>query len=221
MAKASATLRAWRAHELLGAAVYPWACFHLWEQWSALAGRGAFLARMSSTSHGALAITAEVALGILPAVAWIALEVRLRLQGPEPSDLARAMAEDEEAAKRLGLLSRSCSYIFYGWLLYHVAWLWLPKLTEGEEPLRTWWVLRDGMGTWLHAGLHAVGLSAFAVHLWAAIPRASLALGWAGTPEARRAARLSGAIMSLGLLLLYAQLAGWHAAGAGTIWSVD
>jgi hypothetical protein len=221
MATDSATLRAWRAHELFGAAAYPWACFHLWEQWSAFAGRGAFLERMSSTSHGGLATAAEIALGLVPAIAWIGLEARLRVQGPEPTDLARAMAEDGEAAKRLGLLARACSYVFYGWLLYHAAWLWLPKLIEGDEPLRTWLTLRDGMGTWLHATLHAIGITAFAVHLFAAVPRAALALGWAGGPEARRAARLSGAIMSLGLLLLYAQLAGWHAAGAGAIWSVD
>lgn len=217
----SRTFRLWRAREILGGVVIlVWAGFHLWEQWSAFGGRTAFVTRLSATSHGPMAIAVEFALGILPVLAWVVLELRLRTSGSEPADLHRAMAEDVELARRLGLLTRVGTYVFFAWLLYHVGWLVWPKLAQGSEPLRTWVQLRDGMGTWAHAVPTAVGLTGFALHVWAALPRVGVVLDVARTPEMRRALRLSGLILALGFVLLYAQLAGWHAAGAGTIWSL-
>ncbi len=213
--------RGWRAHALLGSVpVVVWAGVHLYEQWSAFAGRDAWSARMAVTSHGALAIATELALIVIPALAWIALDLTLRARSPEPAALRVAMADDPEAARRLGLLTRACSWIFFGWLVYHAGWLWAPKLLEGEEPLVAWVTLRDGMGTWPHAILHAVGLTAFAVHLTSSIARLAIALSWVSSPEGRRAARTSGLILALGLFVLYAELAGWHAAGRGTIWPI-
>src|SRR5690606_33834954 len=109
-------------------------------------------------------------------------------------------------------------WIFFAWLVYHAAWLWLPKLTAGAEPARARIALRDELGTLLHATPHAVGLTALGVHLAAAVPRLAVALGWASAPEGRRAARLSGLVLAVGFFVLYAQLAGWHAAGRGTVW---
>ncbi len=213
--------RLWRAHELLGTVpISLWACVHLWEQWAAFAGRDAWSARMTRTSHGLFAIAIELLFAILPALAWIALEVHLRVRETEPEALRWAMAEQEEAARRLGLLARFASWVFFAWLIYHAGWLWLRKLTSGSEPLLAWMALRDGLGTYPHAILHAIGLTAFTVHFTASIPRLAIVLGVARTRESRRAARLSGLIVALGLLLLYAQLAGWHAAGRGTIWSL-
>ncbi|HJL14488.1 MAG TPA: hypothetical protein RMH99_02460 [Sandaracinaceae bacterium LLY-WYZ-13_1] len=212
-----ATLRLWRLHEVLGVLPAGWALFHLWEQWPAFLGRAPLVARLGDTSHGPLALTFEIALGLAPALGWIGLEAYLR-RGGEPLDLAGAMAEDEEAARRLGLLARAASWIFFGWLVYHAAWLWLPKLVEGSDPTRTWLRLRDGLGLWAHAIPHAIGLTAFVVHLWAAGPRLAVVLGAMATPSTRRAVRLSSLVIAVGLGLLYAQLAGWHAAGAGTVW---
>lgn len=214
-------LRSWRARELAGSVpVIAWAAFHLWEQWPAFAGRDAWSARMASTSHGPFAIAAELALGIAPVLAWMALDVALRVRGEEPTELRHAMAEDPEAARRLGLLARAAGWLLALFVLYHAAWLWLPKLTSGSEPLRAWTALRASLGTWPHAIAHAVGLTALAVHVWSTAARLPILLGWAETPETRRAARLSGLIVAAGLLLLYAQLAGWHAAGRGTVWSI-
>lgn len=176
---------------------------------------------MTGTSHGAVAIASEVALGIFPALVWIALELRLRLPDREPVELRLSMAEDEATARRLGLLARFCSCVFFAWVLAHAAWLWWPKIMQGSEPLAAWNAMRDGMGVPARAALHAIGLVAMTVHLSASLPRLAIALGWAATPESRRAARLSGLIMALGLLVLYAQLAGWHAAGHGTIWPLS
>ncbi len=211
----------WRAHELLGIVpVAVWAAFHLYEQWAAFAGRDAWVRRMASTSHGPLAIGVELVLIVLPVVAWVGLDVALRRRGAEPASLRSAMAEEPEAARRLGLLARVCSWIFFAWLLYHAGWLWAPKLLNGSEPLLSWVALRDGMGRWPHAILHAVGLTAFAVHLWASAPRLVIALDLVDSPEGRRAARLSGLIVALGFFALYAELAGWHAAGRGTLWPI-
>jgi hypothetical protein len=213
--------RGWRAHELVGGLpVAAWAAFHLYEQWAAFAGREAWLARMARTSHGALAVAIELGVAVLPALAWVGLDLALRARSPEPAALRSAMAEDPELARRLGLLARACSWVFFGWLAYHAGWLWAPKLAAGGEPLLAWVALRDGMGRWPHAILHAVGLTAFAVHLWAAAPRIAIALSWVDSPEGRRAARLSGFVVALGVVLLYAQLAGWHAAARGTLWSI-
>jgi len=210
----------WRARELLGAIAIPaWAGFHLWEQWSAFGGRGAFVDRMTRTSHGTLALLAELLLGIAPVVAWLALEARLS-RASEPPGLRYAMADSPALAVRLGWIVRIGSWVLFFFLLVHAAWLFLPKLTEGSEPLLTWLRLRDELGTWPLATVHAVGLTALAVHVWGAVPRAALVLGWGETPQARRAARLSGGIVAVGLLVLYAQLAGWHAAGTGTIWPI-
>ncbi len=216
---ASHESRLWRARELLGSVgLVVWAGFHLWEQWSAFGGRESFVARMEATSLRPLSIAVELLLGILPIAAWIGVEIALRARRvPEPEALRDAMAEDPEAARRLGLLTRVASWLLYAWLAYHVAWLWLPKLA-GADPIRTWVALRGELGGWLRASALAVGLSALLVHLWAAFPRLLVVIGLSRTAETRRAARLSGLILAIGFLFLYGQLAGWHAAGAGTLW---
>lgn len=216
----STQAKLWRARELLGSVgLLPWLGFHVWEQWAAFGGRERFVARLTGTSHGALPIVIELALGIAPIVAWIVVEARLRIaRVEEPPELAGAMAEDPEIARRLGLIVRVGSWVLYGWLVYHVLWLWLPKLTEGSDPLRTWLRLRSGLDGWPRASLLALGLGGLFVHLCGAFVRLSVALDLARTVETRRAARLSGLIVAVGLLVLFAQLAGWHAAGAGTVW---
>lgn len=211
--------RLWRARELLGGVVVlAWAGFHLWEQWSAFGGRDAYAERMANTSHGGLTLVFELSAGVFPVIAWVAIEARLRASSEEPADLKSAMAESPELARRLGMIATAGSWVFFAWLIYHSVWLFGPKITEGSEPLRSWLHLREGLGTWPHAVLHALGLTGFAVHVWASFPRLSIVLGWAKTPESRRAARLSGFIVGVGLLILWAQLVGWHAAGAGTVW---
>jgi len=210
----------WRARELLGAVAIPaWAGFHLWEQWSAFGGRAVFVDRMTSTSHGPLALAAELLLGIAPVVAWLAIEARL-LRAPEPAALKVAMADSPALALRLGWIARVGSWVLFFFVLVHAVWIFAPKLIDGSEPLIAWLRLRDELGTWPLATVHAVGLTALAVHVWGAVPRAAILLGWGETPQARRAARLSGGIVGVALLILYAQLAGWHAAGTGTIWPI-
>lgn len=210
---------AWRVHTLVAGLPVAWAAFHLWEQWAAFGGREAWAARMLATSVGPAALVAELALGVLPALVWVALTLRLR--GSQPEALRLAMAEDRALARRLGLLTAACSWVFMGWLLHHATWLVAPRLLRGADPWASWVALRGQLGTWAHAVGYALGLTGLAVHTWSALPRLAVAYGWVWTPEGRRAARLSGAILAIGLFLLYAQLAGWHAAGRGTVWSID
>ena len=213
--------RNWRAHAVLALVpVVGWAAFHIFEQWSAFGGRDAFVARMLATSHGTLALALETALVVLPLTAWIALEIRLRLRRREPPALRGSLAEDPTTARRLHRLTVLASWLFMGWLVYHVGWLWLPKWLSGSDPTRTWGQLQSAMGTWPHAIANALGLSAFVFHVWAAIVRGTVALGWASDAESRRAARLVGLIVAALFVLLGAQLIGWHAAGTGTVWSM-
>lgn len=211
----------WRARELTSSAVVLlWAGFHLYEQWSAFGGRARFVEQMSSTSLGGAALLVEVLLGVLPIAVWLVLEVRLAIGGGEPPALAGALAEQPELARRLARIVRGGSWIFLAFLIVHVAWLWAPKLGEGAEPLRTWMRLRTELGTWPLALAHALGLTGFLLHAAAAPVRIGIVLGGLPTPESRRAARLSGLIVALGVVILFAQLVGWHAAGTGTVWSM-
>src|SRR5688500_16952219 len=118
MSESGSSARWWRLHEILGALpVALWAGFHLWEQWAAFSGRDAWAQRMTASSHSAIAIASEIAIAIVPMLAWIALEVYLRMRTREPEALRRAMAEDETSAARLGLLARVASWIFFAWML--------------------------------------------------------------------------------------------------------
>ncbi len=209
----------WRARELIGSVgVLPWAGFHLWEQWAAFGGRDRFVERMTGTSHGGAALLVELLFGVLPVGVWLGLEAVLLARRDEPLALREAMAESPALSKRLGLIVRTGSWVLFFFLAVHMAWLFLPKLTEGSEPLMAWLRLRDGLGTWPMTIVHALGLTGLALHICGAVPRLAVVLDWAPTPESRRAARLSGLIMAVGMAMLYAQLAGWHAAGTGTIW---
>lgn len=213
--------RLWIARELTGGlGPLVWGAVHLFEQWSAFGGREAFVSRTTQTGHGALATAAEILIGIAPVLAYIALDLILARR-EEPETLAQASAEDEALARRLSRLGKWGSRVFALFVLYHVAWLWLPKLVEGSDPVRTWLALRDGMGLFAHTIAHAIGLTAFAVHLWQSIPRLAAVAGLGRSPEQRRAARMSGLILAIFALLLFAQLAGWHAAGTGTIWPIE
>ncbi|MGF1467235.1 MAG: hypothetical protein ACFCGT_14005 [Sandaracinaceae bacterium] len=211
--------RAWTVQALLSTIpVLGWGTFHLVEQWPAFGGPAALVRRLALTSHGWLAIALESLLVVLPVLGWLVLEVGLRWREPEPPALRGAMAEDPEVARRLGWLARAGAALTLAFLLYHAAWLWLPKLPSGGDPVLTWVRLETGLGLWVHAVPHAIGITAFAVHVWAAPVRLLVASGWADTAETRRALRLSTGIIALGFFALYAQLAGWLAAGVSTMW---
>lgn len=215
------TEKLWRARELIASVgVLGWALFHVWEQFAAFGGRARFIERMTATSHGSAALLVEVLFGVLPIAIWLGLEARLVFAGPEPEALRECMAEDPALARRLGTIVRVASWVFLFFLVVHVVWLWVPKLTEGAEPLRTWTRLRLELGTWPLAIAHALGLTGLLLHGAAAPTRLAVVFGGLPTAQARRAARWSGLIVVLGFVVLLAQLVGWHAAGTGTVWSM-
>lgn len=215
------TAKLWRAREVIASVVVlGWALFHVWEQFAAFGGRPRFMERMMATSHGSAALFVEVLFGVGPIVLWLGLEARLVFGGREPEALRECMAEDPDLARRVGSIVRVGSWLFLFFLVVHVGWLWLPKLTEGAEPLRTWMRLREELGTWPMAVVHALGLTGFVLHGAAAPIRVATVFGGLPSPQARRAARWSGLIVVLGVALLLAQLIGWHAAGTGTVWSM-
>lgn len=211
------TVQMWRARELVGAlGIVGWALFHLYEQWSGFAGRDAYVARTLSTSVGTLATLTEVALGILPVLAFLVLD-GLTWRSREPEPLRGALADDPDLALRLGRIGRWGSRVLALFLLYHVAWLWLPQ-PGSEDPTQTWSTLHQSLGTWPHVIGHAIGMTALAVHVWQSLPRLALVLGLVQRAEMLRALRISGIIVGVGILLLFAELAGWHASGTGIIW---
>ncbi|MFK7985388.1 MAG: hypothetical protein AB8I08_05110 [Sandaracinaceae bacterium] len=207
----------WRARELVGAlGIGGWAAFHLYEQWAGFAGRDAYVARTLSTSVGTLATLTEVALGVLPLLAYLVLD-GLTFRAKEPPALAGALADDPDLALRLGRIGRWGSRVLALFLLYHIAWLWLPQ-PGSEDPEQTWSMLHQSLGTWPHVIGHAIGITALAVHVWQSVPRLALVLGLVQRAEMLRALRVSGLIVGVGVLFLFAQLAGWHASGTGIVW---
>ncbi len=119
-----------RTHAILAIAPLGWALFHLVEQWSLFRGRLAWLAQMRATSSN-FATALEVALAVLPILAWAGLHVHaLVSRRPIPGRVTR-----DEGALALGLsalqpVASSAALLFLGW---HVVWLWVPKVL-GASP---------------------------------------------------------------------------------------
>ncbi|MCC6874013.1 MAG: hypothetical protein IT378_06870 [Sandaracinaceae bacterium] len=210
-------LRRWVAHSVLGVVpILLWAGFHLWEQWAAFFGRDAFVSRLAATSRSPTGVALQVVI-LIAIAAFAYLELTLR-RSAEPEPLALALAERPEAARRLARLARVGTWALLAFVAYHALWLAMPRLAGGDA-LEAWLRLRQ-LGSWSHAALHAIGLTGLAIHLWTALPRMAIALGWAQSPETRRGARVSALLVAALFLLLYGQLAGLHASGTGTLWSL-
>lgn len=206
-----------RAHAVLAIAPLGWALFHLVEQWSLFRGRLAWLAQMRATS-GTFATSLEVALAVLPIVAWAGLHLRaLVLRKALPGQTVK----DEGAlARGLGAvqpLASSLALLFLGW---HVIWLWVPKLL-GAAPIEAYDAMQRTLGLPWALGLHAFGLAAVLWHLATALPDGLTAMGLVRTDEGRRGARTVGVAIGLALFVLFAQMVGWIGTGVGTFWPIQ
>ena len=200
-------------------AVLPWLLFHLWEQWAALAGRAAWLERMHGTSGSVGMRIAELVGGVLPVVVLAVLTGRaLAAGGPLPGH--EVDESDGPLVVFLSRVAKPALVLTVAFLVLHVGWLWLPRalgqasLGEGYEALRV------AAGTPALLVVHAVGLSAVAVHVAASLPAWLVSAGIVTTRVSRRSAALAALGLSACLLVLSVQLYGWHATGAGTVWPV-
>lgn len=200
-------------------AVLPWLVLHLWEQWAAFAGRAAWLERMHGTSGSVGMRIAELVGGVLPIVALAVLGGRaLAAGGPLPGH--QVDADDGALVRFLSRAAKPALVTTVAFLVVHVGWLWLPRalgqasLGEGYEALRV------AAGTPALLVVHAIGLSAVAVHVAASVPAWLVSSELVTTRGARRSAALAAAGLGTCLLILLVQLYGWHATGAGTVWPV-
>lgn len=206
-----------RTHAILAIAPLGWALFHLVEQWSLFRGRLAWLAQMRATS-GNFATSLEIALAVLPILAWAGLHARaLVLRRPIPGSVTR-----DEGGLALGLsalqpVASSLALLFLGW---HVVWLWVPKLL-GAAPVETYDAMQRTLGLPWALGLHAFGLAAVLWHLAAALPDGLTAMGLLRTDEGRRGARTVAVVLALALFVLFAQMVGWVGTGTGTFWPIE
>ena len=213
------TLRLQRLREALASlGVGAWAVFHLWQEWSGFKGRHVWEAHQSSGGESVWRLIALLTLGLTPVIIVCSLDLILLRRREGRARVARALAENESLARRLLLIGTAATWSLAVFALYHAAWLSLPTLLGRSGPSATWSRLMDGLGTWPHAAAHAVGLTALTIHLWQSVPRAALTFGRVERAETRRAIRAGGLVLGLTLLALYAQLTGWFAAGAGTVW---
>lgn len=216
---ARSTLRLQRLREALAClGVGAWAVFHLWQEWSGFKGREVWEAHQSSGGGLAWRLVALLALGLSPVVIVCVLDLILWRRREGRARITRALAENESLAHRLLLLGTAATWSLAVFALYHAAWLSFPTLMGRSGPSATWARLLDGLGTWPHAAAHAVGLTALTIHLWQSVPRAAMTFGIVERAETRRAIRVGGLVLGLTLLAMYAQLTGWFAAGAGTVW---
>jgi succinate dehydrogenase/fumarate reductase cytochrome b subunit len=196
-----------------------WTLFHLWEQWAAFAGSDAWLARMRTTSEGAIAIAIEVVAIALPLAIWAALTLRAAIRR-EPLPGAAATG-DRGFALALGRLAPIACVVALLFLAIHVGHLWGPKIVRGASALESWAAITHDLGRPWMLVLYAIGLAAIALHIAVSIPAALVALGWIASDEARRQALLVSSVLALSIWVLAVQLTGWVATGTGTFWAID
>lgn len=206
-----------RTHALLAIAPLAWALFHLIEQWSVFRGRLAWLAQMRATSSN-FATALEVALAVLPILAWAGLHVHALVSRRS----IPGRVTHDEGALALGLsalqpVASSAALLFLGW---HVVWLWVPKVL-GAAPIETYDAMQRTMGLPWALALHAFGLAAVLWHLAAALPDGLTAMGMLRTDEGRRGARTVAVVLALALFVLFAQMVGWVGTGTGTFWPIQ
>jgi len=212
LAAVSARLRAVIAAVPLGL----WSVWHVWEQWAAFGGTEAWLARMRETSRGP-AIALEV-LVVLALAGWALLVIADRRAGRPP--MGQAPPQDQGAEGLLRRLAPTAALVSIVFLVFHVGQFWAPKMFGGATDLETWRTVTHAVGRPVVLAAYALGLTAIAVHLTAAIPGALAALGWLERPEARRGAVLVAAVCALCLWALAVQLTGWVGTGHGTLWPI-
>ncbi len=193
-----------------------WGAFHVVEQWALFGGRLAWLVRMRTTSSGA-AIALEVLIGVLPIVLWALLHARARLVGERLPGASRD--GDGALARGLGAIEPWASPVAIGFLLWHVGWLWGAKLL-GAQPVELYDTLQRTLGLPWALVVHAIGLTAIAWHLAAALPDGLEAARLVRTAPGRRSAYVVSVAFGACLLVLYAQLVGWIGTGAGTFWPI-
>ncbi|MDQ3035877.1 MAG: hypothetical protein M3Y87_25970 [Myxococcota bacterium] len=209
-----------RLHALIAALpLAVWTLFHLWEQWAAFAGRDAWAVRVRATSQGALGIAIELAVIVVPLAVWAGFTFRAAIRREALPGTARP--EDRGLVRVVGRLAPIAAFVAIAFLVLHVGHLWGPKLVRGASELEAWSALTHDVGRPWMLVLYAIGLTAVALHLAAAIPAALGALGWVVTDSARRSAVLVSSVLALCVWILAVQLTGWLATGAGTFWPIE
>ena len=194
----------------------PWALLHLVQQWSALGGRAAWLGRERADA-GALMTVLEVAV-VLACVVWLGLLVRgVVTKRPAPG---AAVAHEGALSRALATLETPAALLTASMVIVHAATLWLPHLLGSTTLAQIYETLRSATGTPVGIAMVAVGLGSFVVHVACAVPSALMIAGLSDTPSARQAARLVSLGLAACLLLLFTQLAGWHATGTGVLWPI-
>jgi hypothetical protein len=205
----------WRA--MLGVVpLVPWAVLHLFQQWSALGGRAAWLGRQRADA-GAVMTLLEV-LVVASCAAWLALLLRALFTRQPP--LGATVAHESRLARSLATLEAPAALLTATMVLVHAATLWLPRMIGHTSLAQVYETLRSATGTPLGIAMVAIGVSAFVLHVAAALPGAVMLLGLAETAGARQASRLVSVGLATCLLLLFTQLAGWHATGTGVLWPI-
>lgn len=209
-----------RLHALIAALPLAlWTLFHLWEQWAAFAGRETWVSRMRETSGSGAAIAIELVVIVLPLAVWAGLTLRAAIRREVLPGTARP--DDRGLARVIGRLAPIAAFVAIAFLVLHVGHLWGPKVVRGATELEAWSALTHDVGRPWMLVLYAIGLSAVALHLAAAIPAALAAVGWIVSDEARRSAVLVSTVLALCVWVLAVQLTGWLATGTGTFWSIE
>jgi|GEM_PF-2192115 len=192
----------------------PWALFHLAEQWSALGGRALWLGRMRANS-GPVGTLSEV-LVVASVATWLVLLGR----GRDRPSVSVAVAYQSALGRALLALERPAAWVTAVLVLVHAATLWLPRITGQASLLEGYEILREATGRLPGLTLACVGITAFVLHVAASLPSAALLLGLGQSRDARQGARLVSVGFAACLLILFTQLAGWHATGGGVIWPI-
>lgn len=161
--------------------------FHAWEHWPIRHGRDALLARVSRSTSPLL----EVSCVLLPMLVHAALGLWL------VRDVEGVRAYVSPAFRKLQLVT---GMLASGFLLFHVATLWLPRLVGEGALLAAYSATLEWTGTAPLLVLHAVGIGAVCTHFGQGV---GLALPRLWPAIAPRHGRVLGVLLGTALWLVF------------------
>lgn len=192
-----------RLHGLLGVFALPaFLCFHLWEQWPAVSGQAAWVARARDGSEASTVLLVALAVAIL---LHGCIGLGLALGRP------RVSADPlENALRPHQMVSGSLVLVFVVYHLWHVG---VDHSGPHASVLAAHGVLWDELGRPLPLIAYVVGVSAACFHLGLGLARAASIRLYEDHAVGLQLARLAAGMVAFWIWLLFIQLVAYYAMG--------
>lgn len=202
-----------RLHSITG--VVPLLAFVVWHAWetaAATGGRERFVLRMTGANGGALAVSLEVGLVIVPLALHAVFGVwRARASGPRP---------EAYADRGSRVLQWGSGAVVLAFVVVHLGHTWVAKVA-GLGPFGLYEALRTDLPQPLYLGVYVVGLTALCVHVGQGVGAFAATWALARSPAALRVWRWAGAVTAAVLWVVVLNTLSHFAAGEALLFQVD